>query len=125
MCLIIDTNIPFDKPQEAAQDLDVFKVLSRKLFSPYRGFMYKKGVIEVINFDLKVYRNYFVHEGLHSFRCFCRATREAFLLNIEAELCGPDMCYFVYKAIIPKGSFYYVGKDDDIVSNKLIIIECV
>jgi len=61
-----------------------------------------------------MYGSYFapsVRAGLHSY--LSRATAE-----LELEWYGGEQCIIV-ECTIPKGSHYYLGEDDDIVSDTL------
>lgn len=100
----------------AEKDIKVFKMLvrdGRKLVSPYQFTEYKlnklyesKLVKEVREHE---YGGYSVNRGLHAF------------VNLEYakfKIQGNNS-RAIYNAIIPKGSMYYLGNNNDIVSNQL------
>lgn len=66
-----------------------------------------------------------VEYGIHAFTMkLAAALAQDRLKGIDAmnELCGgPESDYVLCKAIIPKGSKYFVGEDCDIVSDRLVI----
>lgn len=127
-------------PKYATQDIVCYKVLYKGLYgktfngiyySPYKFFKYKLNELVSSNFDFvslplikrspqeeyKFLRilTYFrqVNKGLHSFKYLIDAHK----LNnrfIEGT---------VMKCIIPKGSWYYEGTYDELVSDNIIIIE--
>lgn len=57
-----------------------------------------------------------VNVGIHSYALIDKAEE---LKEDFYDKDGTD----IYDAIIPKGAYYYIGKEDDIASNKLIIFE--
>lgn len=102
------------KPKKATHDILVFKLLTPELKSPYKNFQYTLGK----EFSAKIVKKMnpswgefaiVVNEGLHAWRTGERAQ------NLS---CNSRKCY---PAIIPKGALYYIGDNDDIVSNKLIV----
>lgn len=75
------------------------------------GRTYKETLINIFRGREKNTFNYCIYEGLHSH------TKEN-----RAKICAEDYRYLgtiVVKCIIPKFSFYWIGEDNDIVSNKL------
>lgn len=131
MCLSVSSvhySAVFDKvtPFTAEDDIVVYKVLEspfhfnneddRYYISPYRGAKYKPGNGYFIWFELMATRDHYnidrfhVHEGLHAF-----VDREAAYKRLT--LCSGSS---VYKMIIPKGAQYFLGKEYDIVTNRLV-----
>ena len=51
-----------------------------------------------------------IHAGIHAY------------LNIDNIFIGHDCIHF-FKAIIPKGAHYFIGREDDIVADKMIIFD--
>ena len=123
-------------PKYATQDIVCYKVLYKidkeddVYYSPFVNFMYKLNKRVSSNFGfrcctlppspqeeyifLKKIRNFeFIHQGLHSFKYLI----DAYKLN------NPTLGDVVMKCIIPKGSWYYDGVDNTLVSDNIIIIE--
>ena len=114
------------KAKLALKDIVVYKVLSKELIPPvmYR-YQYILNTIHVsgmkhtfVFYDYKKIPLFSVEEGLHSFRNKSAAHALCKNLNECKDECHE---YYVYKAIIPMGSYYYIGDDNDIVSDRLII----
>lgn len=113
----------------AANDIQVYKILEKrrtwisgriKYVSPFYNFKYKLNKVYKSRIELDVQtRNdvLTIEKGLHSFTNFQQAKC---CYNIGKLNCEP---WFIFKAIIPKGSIYYVNEDREVVSNKLKIIE--
>ena len=132
MCLFIDTNIHSErmrygnfkklpKPFIARTNIVVYKNLSKiknAIYTPYQRNFIRFNVNGIYylesNLTQKKYpfgyeyldRGYYIYEGIHSF-----TKKNTFV---------PGSIYY---AIIPKGSMYYFGNNDDIVSDKLIIFK--
>lgn len=122
-------------PKYATQDIVCYKVLYKVIkdiyCSPYKQFPYKLNERVSSDFDFaslpltkmspqKEYKfirilTYFsqVNKGLHSFKYLIDANK------LNNRFLGGT----VMKCIIPKGSWYYEGRDDDLVSDNIIIIE--
>ena len=114
------------KAKLALKDIVVYKVLSKELIPPvmYR-YQYILDTIHVSGmshtFAFKDYDKrpvFSVEEGLHSFRN--KFAARTLCKNLNEYRCRRYR-YYIYKAIIPMGSYYYIGDDDDIVSDRLII----
>lgn len=117
MCLY--TN--WRRPREAKEDIHCFKVLKRNknskiLWAPVREKMYKqeKEYKTIIVRDGEA-----VHQGFHA----CLKIERAIVLGTRyasrKTLKNYDM--LILDAIIPAGSLYYIGDNDEIVSNRIII----
>ena len=117
MCLIIDSTkhkklFGFYLPKIAWKDIPVYKTLSHynsgKIKTPYQShpviFHKKKAVLR----SILIPYNEEVSKGIHAY--------------IKNTVSYPSHCK-LHKAIIPKGSLYYIGKYDEIVSTKLIIFK--
>ena len=127
-------------PKYATQDIVCYKVLYKGLYgktfngiyySPYKFFKYKLNERVSSDFDFaslplikmspqKEYKflrilTYFrqVNKGLHSFKYLIDAHK------LNNRFIGGT----VMKCIIPKGSWYYEGIGDELVSDNIIIIE--
>lgn len=113
----------------AANDIQVYKILEKrriwisgriKYVSPFYNFKYKPNKVYKSRIDLDFQTRYdvlIIEKGLHSFTNFQHAKC---CHNICKLNCEP---WFIFKAIIPKGSTYYVNENGEVVSNKLKIIE--
>ena len=134
MCLIrSNTNCG---PKYAVEDIICYKILCKELwydkyYSPYKFFEYELNKLVSSNFSftlpfigmptpqieynsLKLFRNFnCVRQGLHSFEYLSDAItyNKIFRKGI------------IFKCIIPKGSWYYEGRDGDLVSDNIIVIE--
>lgn len=118
MCLVIDLyRHPTLKPFVAKYDIPVKKLLTKdrrgNYFTLYRGYsvIFSNGIATLEaclekpkKVSIQGHFNYIINEGIHSWRS------------------NPG-CYIINNAIIPKGTLYYIGRDNDIVSEKLIIYE--
>lgn len=127
-------------PRYATEDIVCYKVLYKELcgkpfngiyYSPYKFFKYKLNERVSSDFDFaslpltkmspqKEYKfirilTYFrqVNKGLHSFK---------YLIDAH-KLNNRFINGIVMKCIIPKGSWYYEGIGDELVSDNIIIIE--
>ena len=104
------------------EPINTFLFKKYKYFSPYEGYIYIKGKLNISPLGIHINRvsddwsiNIMVNEGFHSFLTKEDANNyKAKLFNYpEAVLC---------KCIIPKGSTI-VCNDLEIVSNQIIFIE--
>jgi hypothetical protein len=125
MCLYTKQTTPLI----ADKDIIVYKVLEDDLKSPYMAFQFilnklfstskedKQILYEEFNhiqlgkIKTRIYSGYF-----HAFQYEEIANQEAAYLNIEE-----DGEYYIYEAIIPKGSKYYLGLNYQICSEEIII----
>lgn len=115
MCLYIK-GIEID-PRIAKEDIPIYKVLqvqfhNRKiqLVSPYYEMKYKIGKTYKTEMKSNPYDSHEINEGFHSFIGYIAAINE-----IE-RIAYPTI---IVNGIIPKGSSYYLGENQDIVSNKI------
>lgn len=107
------------KPKIATKDIEVYKMLTSLgngiLVSPFQEARYQIGVEKRADM-LNIYKegsseHFRVEEGLHSYSSL-RTARERRCWHTN-----------IYKAIIPKGSEYFIGLDNEVVSKHLIITE--
>lgn len=113
----------------AVNDIQVYKILKErrtwifnriKYVSPYYHFRYKLNKIyeSRLKLDSQTQEDILMIEnGLHAFTNLHRA--EYYRTTTE-PYCGT---WVIFKAIIPKGSTYYINGMEEIVSNKLKIVE--
>ena len=102
------------------EPINTFLFKKYKYYSPYEGYMYIKGELNISPLGIHINRvsddwsiNIMVNEGFHSFRTKEDAYKSELISNFRAVLC---------KCIIPKGSTI-VYNDSEIVSNQIIFIE--
>ncbi len=132
MCLSINEKIHKQrlffikpKPLVAKTNIRVVKVLeqiSDSYYTPYQGmcvFFDANCVMECKKTTLGLKRQFFsgrnywiVNEGYHSYVNSLAA--EPILMSTSGSL--------IFNAVIPKGSLYYIGKNGDVVSDQLIIL---
>ena len=116
MCLTIDSKLHSDlKPLVARKNISVYKVLllnGTKWITPYAEtevhFVFKKAKLKS-----RVLRKYgiYVTEGIHA----CTNSKEA---RAMARRFSNSV---VFDAVVPKGTKFYFGNENDIVAEKLII----
>lgn len=112
------------KPKVAEKDIVVYKVLNHNMLSPYYGLSYplnRKITSKLLCYDHEWSPRtpiFNIEEGLHAYTKRRVAYARQHDLNI---LTKESVVYSVYKAIIPKGSKYYIGLDNDIASDALIV----
>jgi hypothetical protein len=104
------------KPTIAKKDIKVYKVLWKHSHgSSYRGFKYEKGneYYQTGKPFTKTYSRFskklIISRGLHAW-----ITKEDAIRRHNRSL------HVIVEMVIPKGSMYYLGDNDDIVSNRLI-----
>ena len=102
------------------EPINTFLFKKYKYYSPYEGYMYIKGELNISPLGIHINRvsddwsiNIMVNEGFHSFRTKEDAYKSELISDSRAVLC---------KCIIPKGSTI-VYNDSEIVSNQIIFIE--
>lgn len=104
-------------PLIASKDITVWKVLEKNDRSVFRKFKYQKGVHYFQTgkpFSFRISENVSgfafmtIDKGLHS---YCSRTKAKSYLDTNKK---------IVKFIIPKGSKYYLGCMQDIVSDQLI-----
>ena len=104
------------------EPINTFLFKKYKYYSPYEGYMYIKGELNISPLGIYINRvsddwniNIMVNEGFHSFHTKedADAYKSELISDSKAILC---------KCIIPKGSTI-VYNDSEIVSNQIIFIE--
>ena len=100
--------------------INTFLFKKYKYYSPYEGYMYIKGELNISPLGIHINRvsddwsiNIMINEGFHSFLTKDDAYKSELISDSRAVLC---------KCIIPKGSTI-VYNDSEIVSNQIIFIE--
>jgi len=113
------------KPLIATKDIKVYKILDLLTDvggkAPYRGFRYQKG-FQYTESKLELCYDLFnskyeinVDQGLHAYvKRDCPEIRNYLSSYYSNNESG------VVEMIIPKGSIYYLGTNNDIVTNNLI-----
>lgn len=127
MCLTVDLKKHihiFNKalPKIALKDIIVYKVVGSRYgyhYSPFQvtpiSFTKNKAVLKS-RLQLRCYEDSIeVHKGIHAYTKYDIASEETCW---HTELFDHVT---VYKAVIPRGTKYYLGVDGDIVAKKLII----
>ena len=104
------------------EPINTFLFKKYKYYSPYEGYIYIKGELNISPLGIQIYRasdtwnvNIMINEGFHSFLTKEKANAyKAILFNYpKAVLC---------ECIIPKGSTV-VYNDSEIVPNQIIFIK--
>ena len=117
MCLIIDSTkhkklFGFYLPKIAWKDIPVYKLLEHPddstCFTPFQLHFIEFHKNRAILRSILIQHNREISKGIHALR------------NNIVEKSRYDK---IHKAIIPRGSLYYIGMHLDIVSTKLIIFE--
>lgn len=107
-------------PYTANKNIVVYKILLKSFFgkivSPYWDFVYKLRTLYSTSLSVRqsLYSNklYLIDEGLHAYTSIDKAEKE--IISFKRA--------YIYRCIIPKGSLYYINKkDNEIVSNQLIV----
>ena len=104
------------EPRIAEKDIVCYKFLDEDLKSPYIRFQYKLGETYTEQLPyLEIYSDcsaYNIHGGVfHAYR----------QIYLKTEYIGFDICD-AYKAIIPKGTEYWIGMDNDICARSIKIV---
>lgn len=113
MCLILPKNTR--KSKIAKEDIYCLKFVrdykpdTGKCVSYFRGMRQKVGRVmrSVIDRDKR-----YIERGLHAIQL---GSKRAFIFQNQTTT--------LMLAMIPKGSEYYLGKDNDIVANRMVLIE--
>jgi len=117
-----------DEPRIAQNDIEVWKVLTPKGLSPFQGYQYHPGMNKPSCPKVKpVPAEQLTIDGgyLHAFRK--REKAEDYIkpmsfrtVNGVAAITWESFEeYVVQRMLIPKGSVYYEGDDDDICAERL------
>jgi len=113
------------KPKVATKDIKVYKILKEinsNYLTPYmrERINFINGKADLPPVKIKAYwdwltSRFFVDEGYHSFTTVKEA-KFSLNFNFRSNVA-------IFNAIIPKGTKYFIGKYNDIVSEKLIIYQ--
>lgn len=136
MCLYIDEAycnynwMGQPKASVALDDFQCYKVLMQHedtglLMSPYREEKYQVGELKKVWMRTGAFLGLggvTVHNGLHAVRVWRRAELLAYSSNTRYSR-SRGFLPRIYSAVIPKGAKYYIGHNDDIVSNRLLLGE--
>lgn len=115
MCLILPKNTR--KPKIAKKDIYCLKFVRNykpdtgKCISYFRCSRQKVGQVMRSNIDIDIKKGV-IRRGLHAIQ-----------LGSENACILPDWDATLMLAKIPKGSEYYLGKDNGIASNRMVLIE--
>lgn len=110
MCLYLDSND--SKVHIATHDIFVYKILSYCDYSTIQYFRYKPNTtyFEIeFNYNGKGY----INDGFHAYLI----TDSNVLTKVRENIMFGDK---LVQFIIPKGAKYYIGVDDDVVSDTII-----
>lgn len=128
MCLYVNSAYhPEGKPTLAQWNIIVWKVLYYdssldRHTSPFRDYPYELGKEMRMDGDVleaeRVLARLVVEDGLHSFKVTDAAAAIKVFCNGNSLQWG---WMKVYPAVIPVGSLYYVGQDNDIASDRLVV----
>ena len=99
----------------ATKDITAYKVVipyTRSCTSLFWKFNYEYNKLYTTSFTIHAFDfGFYITEGFHSYKIVSQAHR---LNRLYRE--------HVVKCIIPKGSHYFINNDNEIVSDKIIII---
>lgn len=120
MCLRLKKNRPNLNPSVAKKDIVVYKILNEtydgNYESPFRsGTKWIKKGTKTSEFQILPslwFTGWEIHRGLHSWQTFTAAKELAKNIGYNTSI--------IAKMYIPKGTEYYVGDNDDLVSKKLV-----
>ena len=111
-----------DEPKVAQSNIEVWKVLTPKGLSPFQGYQYHPGMNKpsVLKIKPVPVEQQEINGGyLHAFRNKEKAegyTKLQLYKNAQYYIYEE---YVVQRMLIPKGSEYYEGMDDDICAERL------
>lgn len=118
-----------DEPRIAQNDIEVWKVLTPKGLSPFQGYQYHPGMNKPAcakTIPVPVEQQEINGGYLHAFRNREKAEGYTQLQSYQFNLYGGRASvqkiyeeYVVQRMLIPKGSVYYEGNDDDICAERL------
>lgn len=112
MCLITNNS----KPLIAKKNIAVYKILDKDMYSIFYGYEYKLNQLNKTHINIEKAGHLFkINSGFHAYHNKIDVIDHFFKHHLNHSY------YMICKAVIPKGSEYYIGDDRDIVSNQLII----
>ena len=101
--------------QVATKDITAYKVVIFNTIgctSLFYKFNYEYNKLYTTSFTIQTFDfGFHISEGFHSYKTISQARK-----------LGRFYWEHIVKCIIPKGSHYYINNDDEIVSDKIIII---
>lgn len=132
MCLTILTirdHEDLPHPELATRPMTVYKVIDTDNRSAFQSFVYEPGICYKLGKSLCSYKNAFtntwdVDEGFHAYTSV-RAARRSQLSrtrNCALDSTPPTVArlFKIVEFIIPVGAHYFLGDNDDIVSDEII-----
>ncbi len=111
-----------DEPKIAQNNIEVWKVLTPKGLSPFQGYQYHPGMNKPAVLKVKpvpVTQQEINGGYLHAFRSKEKAegyTKLQLYKNVQYYIYEE---YVVQRMLIPKGTIYYEGANDDICAERL------
>ena len=107
-----------DEPKIAQSDIEVWKVLTTKGLSPFQCYQYYQGMNkpawqEEIPLTQEEISGGYLHAYRNKEKAKINLTRLGHMANIE------PVDYVAQRMLIPKGTAYYEGDDDDICAECL------
>ena len=118
MCLIKTHN----EPKIAQDDIEVWKVLTYKGLSPYQDYPYHPGINKPLEQKEIPLEQMLIEDGyLYAYRDKVTAELNAAMLNrIFGSFTNLEPIeHVVHRMLIPKGTVYYEGDDNDICAECL------
>lgn len=118
----------FDRISKRAKtDIEVYKVVNSGKYAPFQAYIYSINKEEPeIKMDVILPAR--IGRGYHSFSNKCRIEKDLKDVNIysphkgyECLFCITNPLENIHKAIIPKGSLYFINRAGEIVSNRIIV----
>jgi hypothetical protein len=114
-----------DEPRIAQSNIEVWKVLTPKGLSPFQGYQYHQGMNKPSVLKIKPVpaEQQEIDSGyLHAFR---NKEKAEGYTKLQANVSGVSVSgeifeeYVVQRMLIPKGTIYYEGANDDICAERL------
>ena len=118
MCLIKT----HDEPKIAQTDIEVWKVLTDEGLSPYLNYPYHPGINKPLEQKEINLEQMMIEDGyLYAYRKKERAELNAAMLNwlLGSSANFEPIEHVVHSMLIPKGTAYYEGNDNDICAECL------
>ena len=118
----------FDRiPKRAKTDIEVYKVVNSGKYAPFQTYVYSINK-EELEIKIDVILPARISRGYHSFSNKCRIEKDSKGTSIYS-LYRKSECIFysnqplenIHKAVIPKGSLYFINRAGEMVSNRIIV----
>lgn len=114
-------------PKLAKSDIEVYKIVYNYNQAPIRDYVYNLDEEEP-KIKLNVILPLIISRGYHSFSNKCRIEKDSKGTSIYS-LYRKSECIFysnqplenIHKAVIPKGSLYFINRAGEMVSNLIIV----